>query len=145
MAYINTYIDAYNPDIIGSKSMYIHSMVRKVRDTGDDEFWVLNKMYLEIYSFKVVQVTDFDIQIDLRNCLENELVYSGIFVIHMKDHILELLEEVPGKIYLKKLDCYRSLYASLNEKVGHTKSSKIKQELLEKIEFIETEFPQFII
>ena len=120
-------------------------MVRTVRETGGSECWVLNKHYLEIYHFKGTQISDFDVQIDLNNALEQEHVFTGIFVLHMKDHILSLLDEVPGKVYLKKIECYRELYDTLNKKFTKTKILRIKNELAEKIEFIEEEFPQFII
>lgn len=135
----------YNPNIIQSKSYYVQQMVRTIRDVGSDEFWVLNKQYLEIYHFKAVQISEFDVQIDLNNALEQEHVFTGVFVLHMKENILKLLEEVPGKVYLKKLDCYRELYQTLYEKASKTKTQKIKQELIEKIEFIESEFPQLVI
>jgi hypothetical protein len=135
----------YNENVFSSKKHYISSMVRTVRETGGSECWVLNKHYLEIYHFKGTQISDFDVQIDLNNALEQEHVFTGIFVLHMKDHILSLLDEVPGKVYLKKIECYRELYDTLNKKFTKTKILRIKNELAEKIEFIEEEFPQFII
>lgn len=128
-----------------NKKYYIQLMVRAVRNYGGTEFWVLNKQYLEIYHFKATQVSEFDVQIEINNALLREHIFSGVFVLHMKDHIATLLEEVPGTIYVKKLDCYRELYGSLCEKASKTKTKKTKDELLEKIEFIETEFPQFVI
>jgi hypothetical protein len=134
-----------NFDVFKDKKKFVHHMVRKVRDDGGAEFWVLNKKYLEIYQFKATQVSDFDVQIEIINSLVKEHLFTGTFVLHMKDHILKLLEEVPGVVYNKKLDCYRELYQSLYEKAKKTKSVKNKAELVEKIEFIETEFPQFVI
>ena len=61
----------------------------------------------------------------------------------MKENILNLLEEVSGSVYLKKLECYRDLYKSLCEKVN--KNNKNKNEIIEIIEFIENEFPQFVM
>lgn len=128
-----------------NKKYYIQLMVRAVRKTGGAQFWVLNKQYLEIYHFKATQISEFDMQLDINNALAKEHVFSGVFVLHMKDHIHELLEEVPGTIYVSKLDCYRELYCSLYEKASKTKTKKIKAELIEKIEFIEQEFPQLVI
>lgn len=137
--------EEYNPNIIKSKRQYVYQMVQDVRNDGGTEFWVLNKQYLEIYHFKATQISEFDVQIDLDNALEKEHVFSGTFVLHMKDHILTLLDEVPGTVYIKKLECYRALYDSLYDKASKTKTLRIKQELVEKIEFIEDEFPQFVI
>lgn len=128
-----------------NKNYYVQLMVRAVREHGGAEFWVLNKKHLEIYHFKATQVSDFDMQMDIDNALLNEHIFSGIFVLHMRDHIVTLLDEVPGTIYVKKLDCYRELYNSLYAKASKIKSKKIKDELVEKIEFIETEFPQLVI
>jgi len=135
----------YNPNIINNKSHYINQMVRAVRDKGGTEFWILNTTYHEIYHFKATQISDFDVQLDLTNTLANEFIYSGIFVLHMKDNMLKLLEEVPGKIYLKKIECYRDLYLILNVRYKSLKNKRLKSEVMEKIEFIEIEFPQFII
>lgn len=135
----------YNPNMFKSKQHYLHNMVSKVRNTGSDEFWVLNKTYLEIYRFKAIQVSEFDVQINLYNELEKEQIFSGVFVLHMKEHILKFLEEVPGAVYLKKLECYRALYDNLYDKAKRIKSKTSKVELVEKINFIETEFPQFVI
>ncbi len=132
-------------DVFKNKKSFIHHMVRKVRDSGGLEFWVLNKQHLEIYHFKATQVSEFDVQIEITNALVKEHIFTGIFVLHMKDNILKLMEEVPGTVYLKKLECYREMYTSLYNKASSTKTKKIKAELVEKIEFIETEFPQFVI
>jgi len=132
-------------NIFKSKRHYVHQMVSTVRKNGGDQFWVLNKTHLEIYKFKATQISEFDVQIELDNELEKERVFSGIFVLHMKEHILTLLEEVPGVIYIKKLECYRELYKNLYEKASKSKTYKTKANLVEKIEFIETEFPQFVI
>lgn len=134
-----------NGNIFTNKKYFVSQMVRQVRDTGGCEFWVLNKQYLEVYYFKATQISDFDVQLDIENSLVQEHVFSGVFVLHMKDHILELLEEVPGTVYMKKLDCYRGLYSSLYEKASKTKTKKIKEELVEKIDFVESEFPQLVI
>ena len=99
-------IPEYNPYIFSSKRSFIHDLVNHVRSEGGMDFWVLNKNYFEIYKFKVTQISDFDICIDLINDLEQEHVISVTFVLHMKDKILELLEEIPGKVYLKKIECY---------------------------------------
>jgi hypothetical protein len=128
-----------------NKKYYIQLMVRAVRNHGGVDFWVLNKQYLEIYHFKATQISDFDMQIDINNALVGEHVFSGVFVLHMKDHIATLLDEVPGTIYVSKLDCYRELYRSLYEKASKTKTKKIKTELVEKIDYIEVEFPQLVI
>lgn len=137
----------YDPNVFTSKRHYMNEMIRKVRDTGGDMFWVLNKTHMEIYKFTVCQVTEFDVEIVLDNALENDNVFSGVFVMYKKgrDQIMKLFDEVPGTIYTKKLDCYRKLYDSLYEKAKKTKTLRLKQELVEKIEFIECEFPQFVI
>jgi hypothetical protein len=140
-----THLAAYNPNIYDSKTFYISQMIRDIRDSGSNEFWVLNKQYMEIYYFKATQISEFDVQIDLYNALADEHIFTGVFVLHMKDNILKFLEEVPGKIYLKRLDCYRELHTSLYEKASKTKTKKIKQDIIEKIEFIENAFPQLII
>ena len=123
---------------------YVRRLISTVRMCGGDEFWVLNQQNMEIYKFKITQISDFDIQIDLFNALLNENIFTGYFVMHMHDKIIDLLNEVPGIIYDQKLECYRTLYYGLNNKVLKA-SKKIKDELIEKIEFIETEFPQLII
>lgn len=138
-------MEEYNPNIIKSKRQFVYQMISSVRNDGGIEFWVLNKKYLEIYHFKATQVSEFDVQIDLNNALEREHIFTGMFVLHMKENILEFLEEVPGTVYLKKIECYRSLYDSLYEKTSKTKTLRIKQELVDKIEFIEEEFPQLVI
>ena len=138
-------VAAYDPNIYDSKTFYISQMIRDIRDNGSNEFWVLNKQYMEIYYFKATQISEFDVQIDLYNALADEHLFTGVFVLHMKDNILKFLEEVPGKIYLKRLDCYRELHTSLYEKASKTKTKKIKQDIIEKIEFIENAFPQLII
>lgn len=135
----------YNPNVFKSKRQYVHHLVSNVRQNGGDEFWVLNKTYLELYRFKATQVSEFDVQINLYNELEKEQIFSGVFVLHMKDHILTLLEEVPGAVFTKKLECYRTLYDTLYEKAAKIKTKKTKTDLIDKIEFIETEFPQFVI
>jgi len=138
-------VSEYNPNIISSKKQYIHQMVKDVRDSGDTEFWILNKTYYEIYHFKATQISEFDVNIDLDNALAEEHVLSMTFVLHMKDKILELLEEVPGKVYLNRFECYRDLYKSLHEKFESIKSKSIKAELIEKIEYIEDQFPELLL
>jgi hypothetical protein len=133
------YVETY------SKKQYIHKMVSKIREIGDDEFWVLNKQYMEIYKFRAVRVSEFDVQMNLDNELAKEHIFSGIFVLHMKEFLLRFLEEVPGTVYVNKLECYRELYDVLYAKAHKTKSLKQKKMLVEKIEFIENEFPQFVI
>jgi len=135
----------WNPNIISSKRQYVHRLVSDVRANGSTECWVFNKNYLEIYHFKVTQITDFDINIDLDNALAEEHILSVVLVLHMKDKILELLEEVPGKVYLNRFDCYRELYKSLHQKFETIKSKSIKEELLEKIEYIEAQFPELLL
>jgi hypothetical protein len=63
----------------------------------------------------------------------------------MRENILKLFTEVPGTIFVNKLDCYRALYSSLNINLTKTKQKKKIMELEEKIEYIEMEFPQLII
>jgi hypothetical protein len=138
-------VPEYNPNIISSKRQYVHHMVKSVRDNGDVEFWVLNKTYYEIYHFKATQISEFDVNIDLDNALAEEHIMSMTFVLHMKDKILELLEEVPGKVYLNRFECYRDLYKSLHEKFENIKSKSIKAELIEKIEYIEEQFPELLL
>ena len=62
-----THLAAYNPNIYDSKTFYISQMIRDIRDNGSNEFWVLNKQYMEIYYFKATQISEFDVQIDLYN------------------------------------------------------------------------------
>lgn len=131
--------------IFTSKEQFIQPLVSYIRNTGGFDFWVLNKTYLEIYHFRCTQISDFDVMIDLNNSLEREHIYSGTFVIHMKSNILELLNQVPGKVYTHKLDCYRELYYSLIEKISITKSKKLTVEFTMKVEFLETEFPELLI
>lgn len=138
-------VPEYNPNIISTKSQYVHRMVSDIRANGGTEFWVLNKNYLEIYHFKATQITDFDVNIDLENALAEEHIISLTFVIHMKDKILELLEEVPGKVYINRFECYRELYKSLQEKYKTIKNKKIKSELVEKIDYIEVQFPELLL
>ena len=138
-------VPEYNPYVYSSKSSFTHTLVSTVRAEGGTEFWVLNKQYYEIYHFKVTQVSDFDINIDLVNALEEEHIMSVTFVLHMKDKITELLDEIPGKVYLKKLDCYRELYMSLIDKSNTIKSKDLKEEIMEKIDYIESTFPQLLI
>lgn len=135
----------YNPNIISSKRQYVGRMVMDIRDKGGTEFWVLNKTYYEIYYFRATQVSDFDVCIDLENSLAEEHILSITLVLHMKDKILELLEEVPGKVYLNRFECYRDLYKSLHEKFENIKSKSIRAELLEKIEYIEDQFPELLL
>ena len=135
----------YNPNIYSSKSSFTHTLVSEVRANGGTEFWILNKQYYEIYYFKVTQISDFDINIDLYNALAEEHIISVTFVIHMKKKITELLDEIPGKVYLKKLDCYRELYISLVDRGTNIKSKDLKKEIMEKIDYIETTFPQLLI
>lgn len=135
----------WNPNIINSKRQYVHRLVGDVRANGSTAFWVFNKNYLEIYHFKVTQITDFDVNIDLYNSLAEEHIMSIVLVLHMKDKILELLEEVPGKVYLNRFDCYRDLYKTLHQKFETIKSTNIKTELLEKIEYIEVQFPELLL
>ncbi len=128
-----------------NKNIFVSNFISWIRDSGGSECWVLNKTNLEIYKFKATQITEFDIQVDLTNGLTNELIISARFVLHMKQSILELFEEVPGTIYTKKLDVYRTLYQLVIEKYNKIKMKKIKEELKEKMEFIENEFPELII
>ncbi len=139
------FVPEYNPNVYSSKSSFTHTLVSTVREEGGIKFWVLNKQYYEIYEFRATQVSDFDVAIDLVNSLEGELVLSVTFVLHMKDKITELLDEIPGKVYLKKLECYRELYHSLLDKVETIKSKDKKLEMLEKIDYIESTFPELLI
>jgi len=139
------YVPEYNPNIYSSKSSFVHTLVGTVRAEGGIKFWVLNKNYYEIYEFRVTQISDFDIMIDLVNSLEGEFIMSTTFVLHMKDKITELLDEIPGKVYLKKLECYRELYGSLINKVEVLKTQKKIDEMLEKIDYIESTFPELLI
>jgi hypothetical protein len=128
-----------------SKKEYFYKFKTLIKQNGGAEFWVLNKQNGEIYRFKGTQVSDFDVAIDLFNTLEQEHIITITSVIHMKDNIINFFEEVPGKIYLNKLDCYRELYQYLIEKLESVKSSKLKMEMEDKIEFIELTFPEFLI
>jgi hypothetical protein len=132
-------------DVYKNKGYYIKTMIHNVRKNGIDECWILNKQNLEIYSFKATQISEFDVQIDLFNSLENDKIFSGLFIMHMRENILKLFTEVPGTIFVNKLDCYRALYSSLNINLTKTKQKKKIMELEEKIEYIEMEFPQLII
>ncbi len=144
-----TFQNSAGEDIRESKGIslnfFINQLVRTVRNMGGCEFWVLNKIYMEIYSFKFTMVSEFDVQIDLSNSLEKEHLLSGIFVLHMKDKIIKVLEEVPGTFFLDKYECYNELYESLYDKLNKAKTKKTKQSLAEKIEFIENEFPHMVL
>jgi len=134
-----------NPNIFTSKNTFVHTLVSEVRANGSIDFWVLNKQHLEIYKFRVIQISDFDITIDLINDLANEFIMNTTFVIHMKNKIVELMDEIPGKVYLKRLDCYRDLYSGLNEKLKRVKSDDLRIELEEKVDYIESTFPELLI
>ena len=135
----------YNPNVFTNKSNFVHKMVSEIRANGGMEFWVMNRTYFEIYHFKATQITDFDVVIDLDNSLAEEHILSVTFVLHMKNKILELLEEVPGKVYLNKFECYKDLYKSLHEKFRRIKSKSIKAEIFEKIEYVEDQFPELLL
>ena len=60
-------------------------MVSDIRSDGGVEFWVFNTKYLEIYHFKATRISEFDVQIDLNNALENQHVHTAVFVLHMKN------------------------------------------------------------
>ncbi len=135
----------HNPKIFGSKKEFVYKFKSLIQENGGAEFWVLNKNNGEIYRFKGTQVSDFDVTIDLFNALEQEHVFTATFVIHMKDKIAEYFEEIPGKVYLRKLDCYRELYHHLNDKVESVKGKKLKKEMEDKIDFIELTFPELLI
>ena len=135
----------FNPSIIKNNLQFVNQMIRNVRDTGGYECWVLNKNYMEIYHFRFTMISEFDVQIDLGNSLANEHVATIILTLHMKDKIIELLEEVPGIFYLEKYECHRELYTSLYDKFNKAKTKKTKQGLVEKIEFIECEFPHMVL
>lgn len=128
-----------------NKGVFVSTFISLIRENGGSECWILNKQNMEIYKIKATQITEFDIQIDLINSLTQELVISTRFVLHMKQSILELFEEVPGIIYSNKIEVYRELYNTLNEKFNKSKMKKLKLELKERIEFIENEFPELII
>ena len=135
----------YNPNVFNSKTEFVYKFKSLIQENGGAEFWVLNKNNGEIYRFKGTQVSDFDVTIDLFNALEQEHVFTATFVIHMKEKIAEFFDEIPGKVYLRKLECYRELYHHLNEKVEGIKSKKLKGEMEDKIEFIELTFPELLI
>lgn len=128
-----------------TKMYFIKNMISDIRKNGHYECWVLNKQNLEIYSFKSTQISDFDLQIDLFNSLENEKIFSGIFIMHMRENILKLFQEVPGTIFSNKIECYRTFYEKLQMKILKIKNPKKQIELQEKIDFIEMEFPQLLI
>ncbi len=128
-----------------SKKEYFYKFKSLIMEHGGAECWVLNKHNSEIYRFKGTQVSDFDVAIDLFNTLEQEHVFTVTFVLHMKDTIIDFFEEVPGKVYLSKLECYRELYQNLVDKVVGVKGIKLKREMEDKIEFIELTFPEFLI
>lgn len=131
--------------VYSSKNDFIYRFKSLLQTNGGAEFWVLNKVNGEIYCFKGTQVSDFDVTIDMFNSLEQEHIFTATFVIHMKDKIVEFFEEIPGKVYLRKLECYRELYQHLIDKVDDIKSKKLKKEMEDKIEFIELTFPEFLI
>ena len=131
--------------VFNSKKEFIYKFKNMIHSHGGAELWVLNKNNGEIYRFKGTQISDFDVTIELYNELEQEFVFSSTFVLHMKEKIVEFFEEVPGKVYLKKIECYRELYKFLTDKVGNLKCDKLKREMEDKIEFIEYTFPEFLI
>lgn len=135
----------HNPNIFKSNVHFVNHMVSVVRDIGGCECWVLNKIYMEIYHFSFTRITEFDVQIDLTNSLAQEHILKGEFVLHMKDKLIELLEEVPGAFYLDKYECHQELYTSLYDKFNNAKTQKTKQSLVKKIEFIECEFPHMVL
>jgi len=135
----------FKQDIYSNKRYYVQIMVGNIRQNGTDECWILNKQYSEIYSFKSTRVSEFDVQITITNCLAFEQIFNGIFVLHMKDKIFSILAEIPGTIYISKLDCFRSLYDQLKNSVEKTKNKKKLAEIFEKINYIESNFPQLII
>lgn len=128
-----------------NKQLYVSNFINIIRDKGGAECWVLNRKHFEVYHFKAEQITEFDVRIDLRNALTKELVISVNLVLHMKQSMLDLFEEVPGIIYVKKLDVFHDLYGVLSDKYNNVKTKKIKLELKERIEYIENEFPELII
>mgnify|MGYP006899666245 CR=1 FL=1 len=135
----------HNPNIIKSNVHFISVMTSQVRNTGGCECWVLNKNYMEIYHFTFTRISEFDVQIDLVNSLEEEHVATIVLTLHMKDKIIELLEEVPGTFYLDKFECHQELYTSLYDKFNNAKTKKTKHSLVEKIEFLECEFPHMVL
>ena len=139
------HIPNYDPTTYGSKKSFSYKFKETVIANGGMDFWVLNKDNGEIYRFKGTQVSDYDVTIDLFNALEQEHVFTATFVIHMKDKITAFFDEVPGKVYIKKLECYRELYQHLNSKVGGLKSEKLRAEMEDKIDFIELAFPELLI
>lgn len=141
-----TFIYAPNiPNVFRSRTSFIHTIISDIRKNGVEECWILNKQYMEIYNVKAIRISEFDVEISLYNTLLNEFIIKSVFVLHMKDHILEFFNEVPGTIFQNKLECFRKLYEDLNVKLGKTKNKKRILELEEKIDFIETTFPQLLI
>lgn len=138
-------VPEYNPNVFSTKRGFVYTLIKNIRANGSEICWVLNKQNYEVYEFRVVQVSEFDIRIDLINALENELILSTAMVLHMKDKIIELFDEIPGKVYLNKLECYRELYNSLNEKYDKLKNKKLRVEIKEKIDYIESTFPELLI
>lgn len=135
----------YTPNIFDSKTSFLYQFKSEIKVNGGMKAWVLNKHNSEIYMFVGTQVSDFDVTIDLFNALEQEHVFTATFVIHMSDKIIKFFNEVPGKVYLNKFDCYRELYQSLMHNVEKVKGGKLKMEMQDKIEFIELTFPELLI
>ena len=77
-----------------NKQLYVSNFINIIRDKGGAECWVLNRKHFEVYHFKAEQITEFDVRIDLRNALTKELVISVNLVLHMKQSMLDLFEEV---------------------------------------------------
>ena len=138
-------IPEYNPKVFDSKKSFSYKFKSLIKANGGANAWVLNKHNGEIYRFTGTQVSDFDVTIDLYNALEQEHIFTATFVIHMNEKIIKFFNEVPGKVYLSKLECYRELYHSLIDNVEGIKGKKLRVETEDKIEFIELTFPELLI
>lgn len=132
--------------VYNSANDFILRFKRDIKGEGGITFWVLNKQNGEIYHFIGTQVSEFDVAIDLYNTLEQEHIFTSTFVIHMNEKIVEFFKSIPGKIYLKKIECFRELYQSLSDKLSKgIKDNILRVETEDKIEFIELTFPEFLI
>jgi hypothetical protein len=137
--------NTYSQKVFDSKKSFSYKFKSEIKANGGMSAWVLNKNNAEIYKFTGTQISDFDVTIDLYNALEQEHVYTATFVIHMTKQIINFFNEVPGKVYLSKLECYRELYQGLILNVVNIKDKKLKKEMEDKIEFIELTFPELLI
>lgn len=137
--------EQYNPFMFPRSAQFMYTLIPSIRRDGELECWILNKKNMEMYHIKFVLISEFDVQIDLTNALDRSHILRIIMVLHMKEKILELFDEVPGVIYLKRLQCYRELYSSLMNKAKKATSVRVKDALYTKLEYLESEFPELII